>query len=365
MNAFEVADAIAIGIKKEIPDIRIVKLPVSDGGDLMVEILIYKLGGKILHAPVTDSLGHPVKAKYGVLLDGNTAIIEMAESSGIKLISKNLLNPMKTTTYGVGQLIQHALNQGYRKLLIGLGGSATVDGGAGMLQALGVRLLNHHGEQIGYGGAALSELDRIDASQIDSRIKDTEIIAACDVDNVLVGTEGSAMMFGPQKGADNIMVKILDSNLSHFAQIIHRDLQRDVFTLPYGAANGGAGAALYAFLDAKLERGIDLILKYIRFEELLTGSKLIITGEGKLDKQTLRGKAPYGIAQIARQFGIPVVIVVGQIDKEVNSDDFSIFNAIFPIYNYSMSLQFAFKNAPILVSAVGEQIGRLLHSGWF
>ncbi|SDT92787.1 glycerate kinase [Desulfobacula phenolica] len=359
IDTFTVAQAIEIGLRKVLPDIEILKLPIADGGDLTLDVLINVLGGDILYVPVKDPLGRSIIAKYGILPDGNTAIIEMAAATGIRLISKDLLDPMNTTSYGAGQLIHHALNQGCRKLIIGLGGSATVDGGSGMLHALGVKLLDCHGQNISNGGVGLSQLDRLDITGMDPRIKETEIIVACDVENVLVGPYGSALVFGPQKGADSAMIKILDSNLFKFADIINRDLQKNVFSIPYGGANGGMGAALYAFLNAKLERGIDLILRYIGFENLLSGCKLIITAEGKIDEQTLSGKAPYGIAQAARRSNIPIVAIVGQVDNKVKLDDLSIFNAIFPLYKKSMSIEYAINNAPLLVSLTAERVGKL------
>lgn len=284
----------------------------------------------------------------------------MTEVTGIKLVSKELLNPMKTTSYGAGLLIKHAIHQGCSKLIIGLGGSAIADGGAGMLQALGVHLLNLKGEQIGFGGGALSKIDRIDNSKLDPIIKDTVIVAACDVNNVLVGFQGNAIKFARQKGANIKMIKMLDYNLSHFAKLISRDLKIDISSIAYGGANGGLAAALFAFLNAKLECGINLILKYIGFEKMLLKCDFIITAEGKLDAQTLMGKAPYGIAKIAKRLGIPSIIIIGQLGKQKNLDDFSIFNAILPICCRPMTLNYATKNASELIAFTAEQAGRLL-----
>ncbi len=363
LNAFQVADAIIAGFRRTIPDVEIVRIPIADGGELTIDVLVNSLGGQILQETVLDPLCNPVKASYGLLGDGTTAVIEMSRASGVSLIAPELLNPMQATSYGTGQLIKAALDVGCRKIIVGLGGSATVDGGAGMLQALGVKLLDNQGRQIGYGGGALAELHLVDTDQIDRRLSKVELVVACDIDTKLLGPNGAALMFGPQKGATPQMAQELDSNLSHFAQIILRDLDCDVTGIPYGGASGGIAAAMYAFMGARLERGIDLVLEHINFKKHLIASDLVITAEGKLDLQTLRGKGPYGVAQAARSSATPVLIIVGAIDKEIEQADFSAFDAIVPICNRPMSLDFSMRNAASLILEAAERAARLLTVG--
>jgi glycerate kinase len=363
LNAFQVADAITAGFRRAIPDVEIVRIPIADGGELTIDVLVNALGGKILQETVLDPLCNPVAASYGILGDGTTAVIEMSRASGVSLIAPELLNPMRATSYGTGQLIKAALDLGCRKIIVGLGGSATVDGGAGMLQALGVKLLDNQGRQIGYGGDALAELHHVDTNEIDRRLSKVELVIACDIDTKLLGPNGAALMFGPQKGATPQMAQELDSNLSHFAQIILRDLHCDVTGIPYGGASGGIAAAMYAFMGARLERGIDLVLEHINFKKHLIASDLVITAEGKLDLQTLRWKGPYGVAQAARSSATPVLIIVGAIDKETEQADFSVFDAIVPICNRPMSLDSSMRNAASLILEAAERAARLLTVG--
>jgi len=315
LTAVEVSDAIEQGIREIFPKAEIVKIPMADGGDGTVQCLINATGGEILRKKVTGPLGDEVWASYGILGDKKTAVIEMAEASGLTLVPENKRNPLITTTYGTGQLIKFALDQGCRKMIIGIGGSATNDGGAGMVQALGVKLLDKDGEEIGFGGAELLNIHHIDIVQMGSRIDKLEILVASDVKNPLCGPTGATRIYGPQKGATEEMMIILEKSLSHFAEIIKKDLNKDIKNIPGVGAAGGLGAALMAFLDAKLKPGIEIIIKAVKLEEIVKDADLLITGEGKIDSQTIYGKVPVGVAKIAKKYHVPIVSISALIDK--------------------------------------------------
>jgi len=313
--AIEVSDAIEKGIKEVFPEAEIVKIPMADGGDGTVQCLVNATGGEILKEKVVGPLRDEVLASYGILGDKKTAVIEMAEASGLTLVPENKRNPLITTTYGTGQLIKAALDHGCRKMIIGIGGSATNDGGAGMVQALGVRLLDKQAKEIGFGGAELLNIHHIDIVQMDSRIDKLEILVASDVKNPLCGPTGATRIYGPQKGATEEMMIILEKSLSHFAEIIKKDLNKDIKNIPGVGAAGGLGAALMAFLDAKLKPGIEIIIKAVKLEEIVKDADLVITGEGKIDSQTIYGKVPVGVAKIAKKYHVPIVSISALIDK--------------------------------------------------
>ena len=256
LTAVEVSDAIAQGVREIFPEAEIVKIPMADGGDGTVQCLVNATGGKILREKVTGPLGDEVWASYGILGDKKTAVIEMAEASGLTLVPGNKRNPLITTTYGTGQLIKSALDRGCRKMIIGIGGSATNDGGAGMVQALGAKLLDKDREEIGFGGGELKKLNRIDISNLDNRLSDTKVLVASDVNNPLCGPKGASRIYGPQKGATPEMIKKLDESLAHFAKLVKRDLHKDIKDIPGAGAAGGLGAGLIAFLNAELKSGI-------------------------------------------------------------------------------------------------------------
>ncbi len=316
LTAVEVSDAIDAGIKSAISTAYTVKVPMADGGEGTVECLVNATGGKVLKESVIGPLGEDVEASYGILGDGSTAVIEMAAASGLPLVPEEKRNPMITTTYGTGQLIKAALDHGCKKIIIGIGGSATNDGGAGMAQALGVRLIDDKGEEIGFGGAELKRIAKIDISSLDKRVYATEILVASDVKNPLCGPNGASAVYGPQKGATPQMVKELDKALAHFAEIIKRDLGKDVKDIPGAGAAGGLGAGLIAFLDAKLRPGIELVMESVGFEDIVKDAFLVITGEGKIDRQTVYGKVPVGVAKISKKYNIPVLAVAAVLEEE-------------------------------------------------
>jgi glycerate kinase len=311
LSAMEVARAMERGVLSVLPDATVIKIPVADGGEGTVETLVEATGGRIQHATVADPLGRPVTAIWGILGDGATAVIEMATASGLPLVSKQERNPLTATSYGTGQLLKAALDQGLRRIIIGLGGSATNDGGAGLAQALGARFQDGAGEALPLGAAALAHLTAIDLDGLDPRLAQSSILVACDVDNPLCGPRGASAVFGPQKGATPAMVQELDRALATFAGIAARTTGKDIARQPGAGAAGGLGAGLLFFTDARLQPGVEIVLAALSFQERMQGVDLVITGEGCTDAQTVMGKAPMGVAKAAAPFKVPVVCLSG------------------------------------------------------
>jgi len=338
LTAVEVADAIEQGIREIFPEAEIVKIPMADGGDGTVQCLVNATGGEILKEKVTGPLEDEVLASYGILGDKKTAVIEMAEASGLTLVPENKRNPLITTTYGTGELIKIALDQGCRKMIIGIGGSATNDGGAGMVQALGVKLLDKDEEELGFGGGELKKVFRIDTKYLDNRLSETKVLVASDVSNPLCGPKGASWIYGPQKGATPEIIKELDESLAHFAEIVKRDLNKDVKDIPGAGAAGGLGASLMAFLDAELRPGIEIVIEIVRLEQAIKDADLVITGEGKIDSQTIYGKAPIGVARIAKKYNIPVIAVAAIIGDDADIVHQYGINALIKISEPPMSL---------------------------
>lgn len=313
LTAMEVARQIEAGVRDAIPVAECRLAPMADGGEGTVTAMVAGLRGRLCRKMVTGPLGQAVDAFYGVSGDGHTAIIEMAAAAGLALVPPAQRDPSRTTSFGLGELITDALDQGARHLIIGIGGSATNDGGAGMAQALGIGLRDAAGETLPFGGGALGKLAEIDRSKLDKRLRECRIEVACDVDNPLTGPRGASAVFGPQKGADGAMVKRLDAGLSHFANMIKQQLGVDVATLPGGGAAGGLGAGLRAFLGAELRPGVEIIAQVVGLPALIDWADLIITGEGRLDGQSLGGKVPVGIARLAAPLGKPVIAIAGSL----------------------------------------------------
>ncbi len=291
-------------------------MAIADGGEGSVQAIIRGSGGSFHRVQVRGPLGDPVLAEFGILKDGKTAVIEAAAASGLTLIPPEQRNPLLASTYGTGEVIREALQLGCRKLIIGIGGSATNDGGAGMAQALGVRFLNKAGEEIGYGGGELERIDRIDVSGLDSRLADCECVIASDVSNPLCGDNGASAVYGPQKGATPEMVARLDKGLLQLSQIISKELGCDIAEVPGAGAAGGLGGGLIAFLSARMERGIDIVLQAADFENKVQQADLVLTGEGSTDRQTAFGKAAAGLAKIAKQYDVPVICLSGGISTD-------------------------------------------------
>jgi glycerate kinase len=340
MTSIEVSNIIENGIKHIRPEIETIKIPIADGGEGTVDAFLCALGGKKVMMRVKGPCFEEVDAFYGILPDGQTAVIEMAAASGLPLVGDKK-DPCNTTTYGTGQLIRDALDKGCKKIIIGVGGSATNDGGIGMAAALGIKFLNKDNEQILLTGGGLSEFDHMDLAGKDSRLEECLIEVACDVDNPLYGKEGAAYVFAPQKGADEKMVELLDQNLKHYAGILSRDLGIQVQNIPGAGAAGGLGAGLLAFLNAKLLPGIQIILDTVGFDEMIKDADLIITGEGKIDGQSLRGKVPIGIAQRARKQKVPVMAIVGAIGNGIEEIYSNGIHAVFSINKEPLPFEIA------------------------
>ncbi len=313
VSAIKVAQAIDDGVKRVVPSAITVIKPMADGGEGTAQTLVYATGGRIMATEVTDPLGGRVIAHWGFLGDKVTAVIEMAAASGLSLVPPGKLNPLLTSTYGTGELILAALSNGCRKLIIGIGDSATNDGGAGMAQALGARLLDSQMAILPSGGAALAKLAHIDVTALDSRLADCDVVVACDVTNPLCGAHGASVVYGPQKGATADMVDQLDAALGLYADVIQRDLGVEVKDIPGAGAAGGLGVGLIAFLNAKVLPGIDVVIQATGLAEDLKDADLVFTGEGKIDSQTAFGKVAIGVAKKAKTFGLPVIAIAGEI----------------------------------------------------
>jgi len=359
LSAGEASEAIRVGVLRAMPDAETVLIPLADGGEGTVEALVTSTGGRIVRTPATGPLGSRIDSFFGVLGDSETAVVEMAAASGLPLVPHDLRNPMLTTTFGTGELIRAALDAGCRRIILGIGGSATNDGGVGAIQALGARFRDNEGNEVGFGGGELARIRTIDLSGLDARIAETEFVVACDVDNPLTGERGASAVFGPQKGATPEMVSALDAGLQNLAEVIRRDLGRDVEDLPGAGAAGGLGAASVAFLGAELRSGIEIVLEATRFAERIRGASLIVTGEGRIDAQTLGGKTINGVLRVARSEGVPVVALGGGIEPE----GYALLDrgaaAVLSIIDRPMSLDEAQSRARELVSIAAEQVVRL------
>jgi len=362
VSARELCAAVKKGILRILPDARVVELPLADGGEGTMENLIYATQGKKVAVQVTGPLGKPVNAAYGILGDGKTVIIEMAQASGLPLLSPEERNPLIATSYGTGELIAHALDAGYRRFIIGLGGSATNDGGAGMLEALGIRFYDKNGRPLERGGAALKQLHRLDAANLDPRIAEASFEVASDVSNPLCGPQGASYVFGPQKGATPEMVAELDAALYRYGECIRQERGIDVIHAPGAGAAGGMGAALLGFFNARMRSGIDMMLEAVDWPRHLAGTDLIITGEGKLDGQTLSGKVIAGVCRSARGQGIPVIALCGGMALSGEEMDRLGLNAAFSIVKGPCPLEEAVKRASDWAADQAEQIMRIWKS---
>ncbi len=363
LTALHAAEAMEIGLRRVFPTAEIEKVPMADGGEGTVQSLVDATGGMVITERVLDPLGAEIDAQYGALGDGMTAVIEMAAASGLTLVPPDQRNPLVTTTYGTGQLIQAALNRGCRKLIIGIGGSATNDGGAGMAQALGAKLLTANGKQVKWGGAGLEDLISIDISNLDRRLAETETVVACDVNNPLTGERGSSQVYGPQKGATPETIELLDANLAHFNKILQHDLGKFVANIPGAGAAGGLGAGLLAFLDATLKSGVEIVIEATKLEQKIEGASLVITGEGQIDFQTVFGKTPVGVATLAKTHNIPVIAIAGSISTDADEVYTAGIDAMIDIVPEPMPLEVAIENAASLIATAAERSGRMVAIG--
>ncbi len=359
----DVAKFIEMGIRNVFPDANIKLVPMADGGEGTVVTLVTATNGKIFHKKVHDPLMREINAHFGVLGDGETAVIEMASASGIELLEENERNPWKTTSYGTGELIIHALDKGCRKIIIGIGGSATNDAGTGMLQALGIQFLDTNKREIEPGGGALRKLVSIKTDKLDQRLKQSKIIIASDVLNPLLGKTGASAVYGPQKGADSNMVIQLDSNLQRFADVVRQQQGVSVENIPGSGAAGGLGAGILAFLPSEIKPGFDIIKEVVELEKHIQDADLVITAEGKIDSQTAYGKTPAGVAGIAGKYNIPVIAFAGIVEEGINELYKKGFRAIIPIANKPMSIDESIKKAGELLIMAAEQSMRLIQTG--
>lgn len=295
MTAKEVCVAMEKGLRKIYPTASYIHVPMADGGEGTVQSLVDASGGSLHQQEVSGPLGHTVTAQYGILGDGTTAAIEMASASGIHLVTKETRDPLRTTTYGTGELIRACLDRGIRKIIIGIGGSATNDGGAGMAEALGAKFLDEQGQPLARGGGALDQLAQIDVSGLDERLQEVEFIVACDVTNPLCGEHGASRVFGPQKGATPEIVEQLDANLSHYADVVKQQLYKDIRDIPGAGAAGGLGAGLLIFTQAVLRKGVEIVIEYTELRGKLIAADVVFTGEGGIDFQTKFGKTPMAL----------------------------------------------------------------------
>lgn len=360
MTAKEAAQAMERGIKKIIPHAECVKVPMADGGEGTVQSLVDATEGELYKKLVKGPLGDEVLATFGVLGDKKTAVIEMASASGLHLVPREKRNPLLTTTYGTGELIKAALDAGVNQMIIGIGGSATNDGGAGMIQALGGKLLTKDNEELNLGGGYLNLLHKIDLNGLDKRLKGVKIEVACDVTNPLTGKNGASYIFGPQKGATGEMVKILDDNLSHYAKIIEEQLGLDIESIPGAGAAGGLGAGLLAFFCAELKRGIDLVTEHANLKEKMQDADYVFTGEGSIDGQTLYGKAPLGVALIAKEYNIPVIAFSGRIGDGTEALYEHGINSIIGILSEAETIDKALEKGPENIERASENIARII-----
>lgn len=363
LSALEVATAIEQGFREIWPDADYVKIPVADGGEGTVEAMVAATAGRLVHVDVTGPLGSSVQAFYGLSGDARSAFIEMAASSGLALVPVGSRDPLKTTSRGTGELIRHALDAGVEHIVIGIGGSATNDGGAGMVQALGARLLDAQNNDIAHGGAGLEALARIDISQLDARLAACQIEVACDVTNRLTGKEGASAVFGPQKGATPEVVARLDRALTHYAQLISRDLDVNVLELAGGGAAGGMGAALYAFCGAQLRSGIEIVTDALHLDAWVADADLVVTGEGRIDSQTIHGKVPVGVANVAKRYNKPVIGIAGSLTPDVGIVHDHGIDAVFSVIYTICTLEDALKNAKENVRMTARNVAATLNAG--
>ncbi|MBP2655122.1 MAG: glxK [Firmicutes bacterium] len=363
LSALAVTEAMERGILAVFPGATVTKLPIADGGEGTVEALVVATGGRVVKKTVIGPMGDHVESFFGLSGDKRTAFIEMAAASGITLVPKHDRDPRRSTTYGTGELILAALEENVQNLIIGIGGSATNDGGVGMAQALGAKFLKADGREIGQGGAALSELDSIDLSKLDARLKKVNIMVACDVDNPLCGSKGASAVYGPQKGATPEMVAQLDQALQRYADIAKFATGKDVANCPGAGAAGGLGAGLLFFTQAQLRPGVEIVLEAIDFAQQVKGAELVITGEGNTDFQTAYGKAPVGVAKVAKQFNIPVVCLSGGLGKGAEDTLAQGIDGLMSILPRPMELEQCITNAPDLVEAAASRVCRLISIG--
>ena len=360
LSALEVAKAMERGVLSVFPSAEVRKIPIADGGEGTVAALVTATNGQLRQTEVTDPLGNKIIAHWGVLGDGRTAVIEMAAASGLPLVPKEKRDPRVTTTYGTGELIKAALAEGLAKIIIGIGGSATNDGGTGMARALGVRFLDAAGQEVAAGGGSLAEICQIDTTGLDPRLKNTEIVVACDVDNPLCGTRGASAVFGPQKGATPEMVQQLDAGLAKYASCARQATGRDVAEKAGAGAAGGLGAGLMFFTPAQLKPGVEIVLDAVGFSDIVRDADFVITGEGRTDFQTAFGKAPVGVAKVAKTHGVPVFCISGGLGEGADDVLAQGIDAVMSICDRPLSLEECMAAGAQLIEPAAARLCRIV-----
>lgn len=360
LTALEAANAIESGFKRVFPNADYVKLPMADGGEGTVQSLVDATQGKLLECEVTAPLGEKVQSFFGISGDGKTAIIEMAAASGLHLVPVEKRNPLLTTSYGTGELIKHALDCGVENIILGIGGSATNDGGVGMLQALGMQFLNAEDKSIGFGGAQLSKIAKIDVQSLDPRLQQVHIEVACDVNNPLCGARGAAAIFGPQKGATAEMVQQLDAALAHFADIALRDCGKQIRDQEGAGAAGGIGGGLLLLPKVQLKAGVQIVLETLHLADMVQDADYVITGEGRMDAQSIMGKTPIGVARTAKQFHKPVIAIVGCLREDYEVVYAHGIDAVFPIIRQLGDLPIVLKQGEQNLISTAQNVARIL-----
>ena len=360
LSALEVAKAMERGVLSVFPSAEVRKIPIADGGEGTVAALVTATNGQLRQTEVTDPLGNKIIAHWGVLGDGRTAVIEMAAASGLPLVPKEKRDPRVTTTYGTGEQIKAALAEGLAKIIIGIGGSATNDGGTGMARALGVRFLDAAGQEVAAGGGSLAEICQIDTTGLDPRLKNTEIVVACDVDNPLCGTRGASAVFGPQKGATPEMVQQLDAGLAKYASCARQATGRDVAEKAGAGAAGGLGAGLMFFTPAQLKPGVEIVLDAVGFSDIVRDADFVITGEGRTDFQTAFGKAPVGVAKVAKTHGAPVFCISGGLGEGADDVLAQGIDAVMSICDRPLSLEECMAAGAQLIEPAAARLSRIV-----
>lgn len=360
LTGMEIAVAMSVGVKRVWPEAETVLVPVADGGDGTLQALVDSSGGEVRTATVEDAIGRTIEAEWGALGNGTTAVIEMARAAGLARLAPEERDVRNASTYGVGQLFVEALDAGFTDFIIGVGGSATNDGGAGMIQAMGGELSDENGNELPRGGIALANLSKIDISRLDSRMASSNVVVACDVNNPLCGPRGASAIFGPQKGASFEDIQELDAALENYAEVIARDLHADVAEIPGAGASGGLGAGLMGFFDARLRLGADIVMDAVNIDEHLRGAELVIVGEGQFDRSTVFNKSPVAVAQRAKINGTPVIGIAGSLGagyREVHEHG---IDAVFSLVNRPMSLKTAMEDTRRLVAIATEEACRAI-----
>ena len=363
LTARQAAEAIGRGLRRAVADADLDLLPLADGGPGTVEALIEATGGRFVETDVQDSLGRPVRARWGTLgmrAEGPSAVIEMAAASGLALLRPDERDPRRASTFGAGELLRATLDAGHRRIIVGVGGSATNDGGAGLAQALGARLLDGEGRELPPGGGALARLARIDIAGLDPRLREAAVIVAADVTNPLCGPQGASLVYGPQKGASEEIARALDAALARYAEVVRRELGIDVLEAPGAGAAGGLAAGLIAFCGARVRSGFEVVAEAVGLADRVRRAGLVLTGEGRLDRQSAFGKTTVGVAGLAREAGKPVVALVGSVEGDYAKEAARLFDAVFALTPDPASPGEAISRAADLLSAAAEEAGRWL-----